>query len=288
MKISIVTPSFRQLEWLQLCIASVADQTGVEVEHIVQDAGTPGFEEFVRKTEKIWPNRRNYRRRMVQEPDLGMYDAIHRGLKKAQGQLLAYLNCDEQYLPGTLAFVWDWFRDHPKAEICHGDVIVCGTKGDYRCHRKALVPKKMHTLVSGSLSFFTAATFFRGHLVKEGFNFSPIWKVVGDAEWAYRLLAARKSFSLCNSYLSVFTDTGENLALSRQAQIERERWSRLAPRWARVFRAFVVAWYRMEKILAGGYRVPATPFRIYQLSNPEKRSTVRPAHPTFRWKPGKG
>ena len=37
-RISIVTPSFRNSEWLKLCVASVADQAGVEVEHIVQDA----------------------------------------------------------------------------------------------------------------------------------------------------------------------------------------------------------------------------------------------------------
>ena len=38
MKFSIITPSFRNSEWLKLCIASVADQSGVELEHIVQDS----------------------------------------------------------------------------------------------------------------------------------------------------------------------------------------------------------------------------------------------------------
>ena len=38
MKVSIVTPSFRNSDWLKLCVASVADQAGVQVEHIVQDA----------------------------------------------------------------------------------------------------------------------------------------------------------------------------------------------------------------------------------------------------------
>ena len=39
-RISVITPSYKQLGWLKLCAASVADQAGVEVEHIVQDAGT--------------------------------------------------------------------------------------------------------------------------------------------------------------------------------------------------------------------------------------------------------
>ena len=46
---TIITPSFGQLDHLACCIASVADQEGVTVEHIVQDAGSPGIEEFAEK-----------------------------------------------------------------------------------------------------------------------------------------------------------------------------------------------------------------------------------------------
>jgi GT2 family glycosyltransferase len=49
--VSIITPSFRQLDWLRLAIASVADQEGVITEHIVQDAGTEGMTEFVRQND---------------------------------------------------------------------------------------------------------------------------------------------------------------------------------------------------------------------------------------------
>ena len=102
MDFTIVTPSFRQLEQLGCCIASIADQEGVSVEHIVQDGGTEGFEDFGNKMAERWPNRRGYRRVMISEPDGGMYDAINRGLKRATGGICAYLNCDEQYLPGVL------------------------------------------------------------------------------------------------------------------------------------------------------------------------------------------
>jgi glycosyltransferase involved in cell wall biosynthesis len=90
--ISIVTPSFQQLDWLQLAIASVADQTGTEHEHIVQDAGTPGVEKLFH----------GIGAKLFVEKDKGLYDAVNRGLTKARGEICAYLNCDEQYLPGTL------------------------------------------------------------------------------------------------------------------------------------------------------------------------------------------
>src|SRR5690348_16281526 len=96
MTFSIITPSFRNSDWLKLCIASVADQ-GVTAEHIVQDAGSDdGTQEWLLKDARV---------RAFAEKDGGMYDAVNRGLRRATGEILAYLNCDEQYLPGALSTV---------------------------------------------------------------------------------------------------------------------------------------------------------------------------------------
>src|SRR5258706_14763161 len=98
-RISIVTPSYRNSNWLKLCIASVADQGG-DVEHIVQDAGSDdGTLDWLLHDKRVTP---------VVEKDQGMYDAINRGLKRSRGEILAYLNCDEQYLPGALQAVRDF------------------------------------------------------------------------------------------------------------------------------------------------------------------------------------
>src|SRR5258708_40267565 len=91
--ISIITPSFRSSAWLKLCIASVADQR-VSLEHIVQDAGSDdGTLDWLPQDRRV---------QLFAEKDQGMYDAINRGLRRANGDILGYLNCDEQYLPGTL------------------------------------------------------------------------------------------------------------------------------------------------------------------------------------------
>ncbi len=92
-QISIVTPSFRPGPWLRLCMASVADQEAVTFEHIIQDAGSDdGTLDWLRAEPQV---------RTFVEKDGGMYDAINRGLQRATGDIVAYLNCDEQYLPGT-------------------------------------------------------------------------------------------------------------------------------------------------------------------------------------------
>src|SRR5215467_6301036 len=88
--VSIVTPSYRSSKWLKLCVASVADQAG-QVEHIVQDAGSDdGTLEWLPHDKRV---------KAFVEKDQGMYDAVNRGLNRAAGDVLAYLNCDEQYLP---------------------------------------------------------------------------------------------------------------------------------------------------------------------------------------------
>ena len=82
MLISVITPSFRSSQWLKLCIASVADQEGVQVEHIVQDAGSDdGTLDWLPHDRRV---------RAYVEKDAGMYDAINRGLRKSVGEILAY------------------------------------------------------------------------------------------------------------------------------------------------------------------------------------------------------
>jgi glycosyltransferase involved in cell wall biosynthesis len=102
MNFSIITPSFRNSAWLKLCIASVADQQGVELEHIVQDScSDDGTGDWLPNDPRV---------KAFIEKDAGMYDAVNRGYRRATGDILAYLNCDEQYLPGALAAVKSFFE----------------------------------------------------------------------------------------------------------------------------------------------------------------------------------
>ena len=286
MKISVVTPSFRQLEWLQLCIASIADQEGVAVEHIVQDAGTPGFGEFAREMEKRWPNRPGYSRYMVSEPDEGMYDAVNRGLLKAKGEVLAYLNCDEQYLAGTLNRVVQWFDKNSKPEVLFGDAIIVDSAGGYLCSRRAMVPQPLHTLTSGNLSIFTSSTFFRRTLRDRGILFEKKWRVVGDAVWAVRL---RRSGICCRAWgeaMAAFTETGANLSRPETARQEQQTLYFSAPAWARWLAPLLLRIYRGRRWWAGAYRGHRVRYSIYTLKSPARRVEFGPFRSIARW-PGR-
>ncbi|MGH2568127.1 MAG: glycosyltransferase, partial [Bacteroidota bacterium] len=132
MKFSIITPSFRSSSWLKLCIASVADQQGVVLEHIIQDAcSDDGTQDWLSYDRRV---------RAFVEKDDGMYDAINRGFQRAEGDILAYLNCDEQYLPGALKIVCDFLEKHSEVDVLLAGTIVVDRNGCYICHRASLIP----------------------------------------------------------------------------------------------------------------------------------------------------
>ena len=152
--ISVVTPSYKQPEWLRLCAASLADQkgAGLKVEHIIQDSlSGPEVAQAVKRFSTA---------QFISEKDSGMYDAINRGWARANGDILAWLNCDEQYLPGTLATVADYFRTHPETEVLFGDAIIVDAKGDYICSRQVLKPQLYHTWTC-HLNTFSCSMFLR-------------------------------------------------------------------------------------------------------------------------------
>ena len=151
MNFSIVTPSLRNSKWLKLCIASVADQEDVTLEHIVQDScSDDGTQDWLPHDRRV---------QAFIEKDKGMYDAINRGFRRAQGDIVAYLNCDEQYLPGGLKAVRDYFDAHPNVDAVFADTIVVDPEGKYICHRKSLLPRANHIWVR--FSNLTCAIFLR-------------------------------------------------------------------------------------------------------------------------------
>ena len=275
---SIITPSFRQLGWLRLCAASIADQREVSLEHIVQDAGSgpeleawgaaqPGLQLFVEK-------------------DRGMYDAVNRGLRRATGDIVAYLNCDEQYLPGALAEVARFFAEHPEVDVVFGDVVVVDEKGRYICSRPVVLPKLYHTHVC-TLGVFTAATFFRRSLLeKHQVFFNDAWRDTGDAVWVLELLRRGIRMAVLRRFLSTFTDTGENMNLKPNAIAEQGRLRELAPRWAQKLAPLWMLHFRLRRLLAGIYWPRPLHYAIYTDESPAERQDFAVKKTTFIW-PGR-
>lgn len=261
--ISVITPTFHQLKWLKLCAASIADQTGVPHEHVVQDAGTgPELEQWAGTV----PNLALY-----VEKDEGMYDAINRGLRRASGELCSYLNSDEQYLPGALAVVAAFFKTHPDIDVVFGDAILIDKGGNPISYRRSVVPKFLHVRYA-HLNTPTCATFFRRRLVDRGFFFDPGWKMIGDQVWIETLLRSEIRMATLPTPLAVFTFTGENLGSSKASWDEA---TRRRGRSAKIRKIAAVISHRIRKFLAGAYKRRKIDIAIYTLESPTIRRRYR-------------
>jgi glycosyltransferase involved in cell wall biosynthesis len=260
----------------------VADQEGVSVEHIVQDAGSHGIEEFAEKTAKHLLGKyggervsdlqtfellhirtaHGYRLRIFAEKDEGMYDAINKGLKKGTGKVCAYLNCDEQYLSGALEVVRGFLKDRLNVEVVLGDVIVVGTDGEAICHRKMVKPGLAHTWTC-HFGALTAGIFFRENLLHEGLLFDTSYRVASDAEWFVRVLRSGKKVQPLRRTTSTFMESGENLGLSSAAKEERARLDNSAPLYFKVLRPVWVLAHRARRLWSGAHRSENMAYGLY-------------------------
>lgn len=273
MTFSIITPSFRQLAWLQRCLRSVADQ-GFAFEHIIQDAGTGSdLEATVRSHSSA---------RLFVERDTGMYDAINRGLDRATGDFCGLLNCDDQYLPGTLRRVAQTFDENPWADAVAGDYLVLNPENRLLSFRK-ITPLRAAMIQADHLYAFTCAIFFRRALWKTGVRFDPSFQSVADAEWVCEILRKGHRFARIPAYLSAFYFTGENRSAQPVSREEERRVRRAAPVWLRLAAPWLRALRRVEKCARGGYRSGPIRYAVYADADAEVRTEFVCERPTFRY-----
>lgn len=137
--ISIVTPVLNQKRWIAQAIDSVVSQGYPRLEYIVRDGGsTDGTAAVVaERAPKLtsWTSAR----------DRGQADAINRGLAETSGEIMAWLNGDDELMPGTLATVARYFRDHPRVDLVYGHRIVIDENGR-QVGRWVLPPHDRETL----------------------------------------------------------------------------------------------------------------------------------------------
>ncbi len=122
--VSIVTPSYNQAVFLEAAIKSVFDQKYPNLEYLLVDGkSTDGSVEIIKKyADRIaW---------WISEADRGQADAINKGLQHAHGEIIAWLNSDDIYLPGTLHTIVDFFQDHPQVGLVFGDLLAMDEKGE--------------------------------------------------------------------------------------------------------------------------------------------------------------
>jgi len=115
MKISIVTPSYNQGQFIERTLRSVANQASpdFEIEHVVFDGGsTDNTVEVLKRFEPAV--------RWVSEKDNGQTDAVNQGIRATDGEIIGWLNSDDIYYPDAIARVVAYFKANPDVDVVYG------------------------------------------------------------------------------------------------------------------------------------------------------------------------
>lgn len=116
--VSIVIPSFNQARFLPATLDSLLSQDYSNLETLLIDGGsTDGSLEIIRRYEPRLT-------RWLSEPDTGQADAINKGLTMARGEIVAWLNSDDLYLPGAVSEAVAALHDHPEAVMVYADGVL--------------------------------------------------------------------------------------------------------------------------------------------------------------------
>lgn len=128
--VSIVTPSFNKGSYIEETLLSVRNQTYKNIEHVVIDGGSTDETLSILKKYSsvlIW----------ISETDTGQSDAINKGWRMAKGDIIAYLNADDTYLPDAIEIAVNCFLAHPGSGMIYGDGILSDENGKFLNHYRA-------------------------------------------------------------------------------------------------------------------------------------------------------
>jgi len=121
-KISIITPSFNQGKFIKKTIDSVLSQNYPDLEYVVIDGGSTD------NTVKILKSYGN-KIKWISEKDKGQADAINKGLKIINGEIIAFINSDDYYLPDTFKKIVDFFKQNITCNVVTGDYLIINENG---------------------------------------------------------------------------------------------------------------------------------------------------------------
>ncbi len=255
MRCSVITPSYNAERYIERTIVSVLAQRGdhgVDLEYIVVDGGSTDA------TGSILDRHRNELAHCLVEPDRGPASAINKGLRLATGDILAWLNADDCYHPGTLARVIEAFEKQPKRALCLGHCrIVDDADREIRQgitrFKSVFYPVSCRPLIQTINYVSQPAMFFTRQAWRRAGDLREDLSAAFDYEFLLRLWRQGGAIALRGAPLADFRWHAASISARHFEQQFREEWEaaaadagRYAPQTLahRLVRAGIVGCYR--------------------------------------------
>ena len=195
-RITVVTPSYNQGKFIEQTIRSVLDQEYPNLEYIIIDGGSNDESvDVIRRYQKhlaYW----------VSEKDRGAADAISKGFARATGDIFAYLNSDDLYLPGTLHAIASVMRD-PAISVAFGNMYWMDADGNTIGERRQTRFTRLGYLFGGS-DLMQPATFWRRDLYLKCGGIDSSYRFTFDTDLFFRFALQGARFQHVNKFLASF------------------------------------------------------------------------------------
>ncbi|MDH5644414.1 MAG: glycosyltransferase [Candidatus Heimdallarchaeota archaeon] len=192
--VTIVTPSYNQGRFIRRTIESVLGQDYSEIEYIVIDGGS---------TDETVSILQEYEGdiKWVSEKDDGQTDAINKGIQLSRGSIIAYLNSDDIYLPGTISYIVEKFNMNKEVDFIYGDFYAID-KADNIIDKIKTISYDPNILLYDANYISQPASFYTKRLINEIGLFDDSLRYLMDYEFFLRAAKRKVRFMMVPRYLS--------------------------------------------------------------------------------------
>ena len=225
MRISIVTVCRNSISTIERCIESVVSQISEDIEYIIIDGNSDdGTVDVIKRYD-------HYLSYWVSEDDNGIYDAMNKGIRRATGDYIAFLNSDDFYEDGELSRVLAEIKVHGEPYILYGNahmVYEDGTVNEW-----TLSDDNIDSLIYGMV-ILHPSTFCKKILFDEIGLFNTGYKIAADYDWLLHvyLEKGRRSFIHSDSFSTYFNQGGIS---NRDYMLSQEEAVKISLKYAKQY-----------------------------------------------------
>lgn len=210
--VSIVTPSYNQGEFIRATIESVLNQDYPNIEYLVMDGGS---------TDNTVEILKSYGDRIqwVSEKDAGQADAVNKGIKRAKGAIIGWLNSDDTYLEGAVSKMVAYFKEHPDTDMVYGEGYYTNKDGEIT--ERYLTEKYDYNRLSEMCIICQPTAFFTKEIVEKVGMLDVNHQLSMDYELWLRIVKAGK-IAYIPDYIATSRMYEENKTSSRRTEVYEE------------------------------------------------------------------
>ena len=215
MKVSIITITYNAERWLERTMQSVLAQTCKDYEYIIVDgASKDGTVDIIRRLEPLFEGRLSWK----SEPDKGLYDAMNKGIARATGDFLWFMNAgDEIYAPDTLAHVVAAATD--ETDIVYGKACIVNAEGvKVSEHHKLTPPDLQRKHFLNGLVVSHQAILVRRSIAGQ---YNTSYRISADYDWCIRAVTASRKNAYLDEYICKFLTEGVSQKQRKRSWAER-------------------------------------------------------------------